>query len=76
MATGTLDGNIAIIRGASNVGSTVREAIASAIEQEDDQSDFRMDIVESQAASQDVVLTVTQKSGNIYKLNITNYKDA
>ena len=72
MATGTLADNIAIIRGRSNVGSVVREAIASAIEQEDDESDARIDQVHSEVINQDVRMSVSNISGQKYRLTIIN----
>lgn len=72
MATGTLDGNIAIIRGASNVGSTVREAIASAIEQEDALYDARVKTVHNEVVNQDVRMSVSNISGQKYRLTIIN----
>ena len=77
MASRDLDTNIKIIRGNSsvsdqNVGSTVREAIASAIEQEDALYDARVKTVHNEVVNQDVRMSVSNISGQKYRLTIIN----
>jgi hypothetical protein len=74
MSSGTLPGNIQIIRSTGVYGTEMREAIASAIEQVEVSADGRISSIRQDVQSRDLRMTVSKISGTSddYLLTIEN----
>ena len=74
MSSGTLNGNIEIIRSTGVYGTDIREAIASAIEQADTSADSKISRIQSEVDNKDLQMSVSKIAGTSedYLLTITN----